>query len=497
MLINKFGLKDKLTLLIAGVILLVVGIFSFSYYTQTRALMMETTHKELKNTAASFSLSFSGKEIDQVLTGTETAEAYWRLKRKLNRLIQINEDELINAYIMVPTVKKDTWMFVADSELRNKSNMAYLREEYDVQALPDLTLALIGPTADRNFNADKWGRWLSGYAPIYDQSNRPQAVLGIDVRAGDIERLQQDVINTALIYLLAGSIFAVLIGWLGSQTLIAPITALSEGVKNVQANKYGTHIDIKRNDELGELIAVFNDMSDKIGEVDRIKADFLAVISHELYTPLTPIKEGIDQLKAIAEGMGDNVKRIVALIERQALKLQGLVDELLDFSWLDTKDLTLNKEPIAIGQTAAEALEEIKEAAGKKNIALETDFAADLPVIMADRNRIIHVFKILLDNAVKFSSQGSKVLVTLARAPRGIMFSVADSGLGIAPENLEKIFGRFYQDGDHLTRTHGGVGLGLAIARKIVEVHGGTIKAESAGLGQGSRFIVNLPIVEP
>jgi signal transduction histidine kinase len=494
-LTNKFGLIDKLTLLIAVVTFIFVAIFSLNYYVRTRAMLMDSVQTELKDLAGAFSLSFNAKEIEKTLAGTATSEAYWALKRKLNRVTLLEGSKITGAYILVPTVKKETWMFVADDELKNKSNMANLREEYDIRMLPNLPLAFSGATADQGINADKWGRWISGYAPIFDGGKRPIAILGIDLKATDIEKIQQEAINTALIYLLIGSILSLILGRLGAQTIISPIAALSAGAKDIRAKKYGTHINIKRNDELGELITAFNDMSDKIGEVDMLKSDFLAVISHELYTPLTPIAEGIDQLKVIVSGLGDDVKRIVAMIERQAKKLQGLVDEVLDFSWIDQKELNLNLEPLSLKQATLTAIEEQMESALKKKLKLEPDFTENLPVIMADKHRIVHVIKIMLSNAIKFSADGGKIIVKLGQSPAGVYFSVEDGGIGIAPENLEKVFDRFSRTEDHLTRAHGGVGLGLAIAKKIIEVHGGTIKAESKGPGLGSCFTFTLPLL--
>ena len=495
MLSNKFGLIDKLTLLIAVVTFVFVAIFSLNNYIRTRALLMDSVQMELKDLAAAFSLSFNAQEVEKVLAGAETSEAYWALKKKLNRLTVLNGGKITGAYILMPTIKKDTWMFVADSELKDRKKMAWLKEEYDIGNLPNLPLAFAGPTADQRINSDKWGRWISGYAPIFDKEKHPTAILGIDMKATNIERVQQDAINAALIYLLIGSILSLILGRIGAQTIISPIAALSAGAKDIRAKKYGTHINIKRRDELGDLITAFNDMSDKIGEVDTLKTDFLAVISHELYTPLTPIQEGIDQLKVIASGLGDDVKKLVAMIDRQAKKLQGLVDEVLDFSWLDQKELNLNQEPLSLRQAALLAIEETMESALKKKLKLESDFADNLPVIMADKNRIVHVIKILLNNAVKFSPDGSRVTVRLDHNATGISLSVEDGGIGIAPENLEKVFDRFSRTEDHLTRAHGGVGLGLAIAKKIVEVHGGTIKAESKGPGLGSRFTFTLPLL--
>jgi len=141
-----------------------------------------------------------------------------------------------------------------------------------------------------------------------------------------------------------------------------------------------------------------------------------------------------------------------------------------------------------------ESRSELEEKLSARNIKLALDLPAGLPTVAGDRKRLVHVMKILLDNAIKFSPAGGPVSFSAARSSGGIEVSVADKGVGLAPEKMRRLFESFYQAEDHLTREHGGLGLGLAIARRIVEAHGGRLRAESAGPGQGSRFSFTLPL---
>ncbi|MDD5383120.1 MAG: ATP-binding protein, partial [Candidatus Margulisbacteria bacterium] len=268
---------------------------------------------------------------------------------------------------------------------------------------------------------------------------------------------------------------------------------LINGVKQINSRKFGTKINIKRNDEIGELIEAFNSMSEKLAEVDKVKADFLSVISHELYTPLTPIRGGAEALKNAA-GLTEEIKQIVSMIDRQAIRMQTLVDEIFDFSWAETKEGKLSKEPLSLNSLVNDVIDELQPAIEKRGLEMKVELGPDLPTIMADGKRVRHVIKILLGNAVKFSAEKGQITVKTIKTATGIEFSVEDSGIGIALKNLEKIFDGFYQTEDPLTRAHGGVGLGLAIAKRIVEAHQGGIRAESAGLGRGSRFSFFLPI---
>jgi histidine kinase len=371
--------------------------------------------------------------------------------------------------------------------------MARLHEELDVSRMDEMKKGIAFATADPDISQGRFGRRLSGYAPIHDRRSRPIGVLGLDMRASDIEKLKTEMLDVTLLYLLIGAIASLVLGRIGASTIIGPITALSAGVRDIQAKKYGTLINMQRDDEIGELIRVFNQMSAKLFEVDRIKSSFLSVISHELYTPLTPIRGGAEQLKTIT-GLTEDFKQIVNMIDHHSKKLQDLIDELLDFSWLEVKEWKLNKEPVSIQHVVEEACAEMKVKLQEKGMVLEINIPLDTPTILADKKRVIHVVKIMLDNAIKFSPEKSPLYLTIARGPDKVMVELLDFGIGMSPENLEKIFDAFYQIEDHLTRSHGGVGLGLAIAKRIIEAHSGLIWAESPGPGRGSRFTFSLPI---
>ena len=490
----KFKLRNKITLFIAAIIFICVAIISYDFYVNTRGVLMGSIRRELKDLAVSLALSIDAQEIESVLAGDESSKAYLDLKQKLHGFTLIGEGKIHNAYVMVPTKRKEIWEFVADDELTDKEKMASLHEEYDVSRFEEMQKSLITPAVDKEITTDKWGSWLSGYAPIYDKRSRPFAVLGIDMRAADVDELKRKSLAVASSYLFLGAVLSLILGYIGAYTITKPILALSAGIKDIWARKYGTTIDIQRKDEIGELIELFNKMSQKLNEVDKIKSDFLSVISHELYTPLTPIRAGAEQLKNMA-GLGDDSKQIVAMIDRQAQKLRDLMDEILDFSWLEIQEWKLIKEPVNIKLIAEEAIGQLRPAIQRKEIEFVSDFNSELPIILADKKRLLHVIKIFIDNAVKFTPEKGRVMLKVSKTDAGIEFIIQDTGIGIAPENLEKIFEGFYQAEYYMTRTRGGLGLGLAIAKRIVEAHAGTIRAESPGLGKGSRFVFSLPVV--
>jgi len=489
----RLTLKDKLTLLIAAVVFLSVSIISLNSYFNSKDNLLESIRSELKDMASSLALSVDAKEVEGALNERENSAAYQSLKQKLYSFTSIGEGKISRAYILTMTGKKDIFQFVADNELRKNNNSVKLHDEFNVGKYEEIKNAIAFATADRKISADRWGNRLSGYAPIHDRQGRPVAILGIDRKAEDILKLKRDILDVALLYLLFGAMAALVLGRIGASTITGPIIALASGVKEIQARKYGTIINTRRNDEIGELITVFNEMSAKLQEADNVKANFLAVISHELYTPLTPIRGGAQQLSGIT-GLTEDFRQIVVMIERQSKRMQDLIDEILDFSWLEVGDWRLKKEPVSLRQLIEEADSQMQAKIEAKQLELKKDLATDLPTVMADKKRLIHVIKILIDNAIKFSPEKSQIILKALMTPDRFMVEVEDFGIGLTAENLGRIFDAFYQTEDPLTRTQGGVGLGLAIAKRIVEAHGGSIQAESAGLGKGSRFSCSLPI---
>jgi signal transduction histidine kinase len=489
------NLKDKTTLIIAAAIVFLITSISYINYQVAKQAMTDLLQKDLRHIAVSLARQIDPSEVKKVLAGNDKAAAYWDLKRKLNAFTLIGEDRISEAYILVPTGKKDIWEFVADGQMKDKKKMAVLRQAYDISRFDEMKKGLYRTAVDKEITHDRWGSWLSAYAPVFDRYAKPFAVFGIDMKAENVNKLRVGLLHLALTYLLIGIFAALLLGWMVANSLVNPILALAQAANKIEQGEYGIKVEFDSQDEMGELVQAFNDMSAKLSEVDRMKSSFLSVISHELYTPLTPILSGADAIK-MNKNLPEECVQIAEMIERQAFRMRNLVDEMLDFSWLEISNLNLKKEPVNITQVIEEAVDQRRKTIRQKTLDFRMQID-DLPVITADKNRLIHVFKILIDNGIKFSAEMGKIEISGKKSAQGIEIVVSDNGIGIAPENLRRIFNRFYQAEDFLTRSHGGVGLGLAIAERIIEAHGGTIKAESEGLGKGSRFIVNLPLEQP
>lgn len=230
-------------------------------------------------------------------------------------------------------------------------------------------------------------------------------------------------------------------------------------------------------------------------EADRLKDEFLATLSHELRTPLTSILGWASMIRN-GEVEGANVARAIETIERNARSQARLIDDLLDVSRIITGNLRLDLHPLNLAPIVEAALDALRPTADVKGIRLQTRFVPGECLVKGDPNRLRQVIWNLLSNAIKFTQRGGRVDIDLHCVDSTAQLTVSDSGEGISTEFLPYVFDRFRQAEGSISRKQGGLGLGLAVARHLVELHGGTISAESEGLGRGAAFKVDLPLAQ-
>ena len=243
-----------------------------------------------------------------------------------------------------------------------------------------------------------------------------------------------------------------------------------------------------------ELLRMEASAREEAESSNRAKDEFIAMISHELRTPLGAILIWAQLLKSEDVDPGA-VTRAVGMIERSTKTLAQLIDDLLDASRIIAGKLTFETRPLELRPVIEAAFDAASPAAEAKGILLERSLPGPLPPVAGDPGRLQQVVGNLLANAVKFTPEGGRVEVRLARSGSTAHVTITDTGSGISPEFLPFIFERFRQADTTSTRKQKGLGLGLAIARQIVQLHGGTIEASSAGEGRGSTFTVKLPLL--
>ena len=271
---------------------------------------------------------------------------------------------------------------------------------------------------------------------------------------------------------------------------------------------YSLRVKKTTGDELGELVESFNGMLDEIQraeeergslllrerEANRLKDEFLMTLSHELRTPLNAILGWTRMLNAgliPPEGVSDALERV----ERNAQAQARLVEDLLEISRLTTGKLQLQRAPLDFVLVARYAIDAIRPAAEARQITIDARFDVPSLPTVGDADRVQQVIWNLLTNAVKFSAEGSRIVVSLRRVGGTDQLDVTDEGMGIEPAFLPYVFDPFRQGDASTTRQHGGLGLGLSIVRRITELHGGRAIARSAGLGHGATFSITLPVV--
>jgi two-component system CheB/CheR fusion protein len=235
--------------------------------------------------------------------------------------------------------------------------------------------------------------------------------------------------------------------------------------------------------------------AEALREVDRNRTQFLAMLSHELRNPLAPIKSSLYVLGRAVPG-GDQAQRAQEVIDRQVGQLSLLVDDLLDATRISSGKVHLKLERLDLNDLVRRTGEDHLPLFEKNGVRLEVTLAANPLIVKADRARITQVVGNLLNNAAKFTGQGGSTRVSVARdeGKGQAVVHVADTGVGMSPEILGRLFERFTQADRTLDRSKGGLGLGLALVKGLVEMHCGEVSAHSAGPGQGAEFIVRLPL---
>jgi signal transduction histidine kinase/DNA-binding response OmpR family regulator len=245
--------------------------------------------------------------------------------------------------------------------------------------------------------------------------------------------------------------------------------------------------------ERAEMLARAQAARAEAEEANRLKDEFLATVSHELRAPLNAMLGWV----TLARGGSldkESKARALGAVERNARTQKKLIDDLLDVSSIIVGNMSLELAPTDLASVIELAVESVRPAAEAKGVSLQTDLAPMVDLFQLDRNRFQQAVWNLVHNAVKFTPSGGEVKVSLKYFARQAEIEVVDTGIGIAPEFLPLVFDRFRQADGSITRKHGGLGLGLAIVRSLVEMHGGTVDVESAGLGQGSTFRIRLSL---
>jgi two-component system phosphate regulon sensor histidine kinase PhoR len=264
-------------------------------------------------------------------------------------------------------------------------------------------------------------------------------------------------------------------------------------VGTVRRRNFSVTVAPVRAADTNGAVLVLHDITE-LRRLERVRRDFVANVSHEFKTPLTAIQGFAETLLGGALDDKANRKRFVEIIREHAQRLARLTDDMLKLSRIEAGRLELEMRPIRVEALVNGCVETTRPRAESKGLQLQVQLPPGLPAIQGDGAQLGEVLQNLLDNAVQYTPSGGEITVEARQNGHEVIFTVADTGIGVPESDLERIFERFYRVDAARSREAGGTGLGLAIARHIVEAHGGRIWVESA-VGQGSRFHFSVPCV--
>ncbi len=285
------------------------------------------------------------------------------------------------------------------------------------------------------------------------------------------------------------------LGVLISRVLTAPLARLTRASQAIAGGDLSQRVPVAvaNRDEIGDLGAAFNGMASSLAEAETLRKNLIADISHELRTPLAVVQ---GNLQAILDGVYPLEMAQVAGVYDETLLLTRLVDDLHELALAEAGQLRLERAPVDLAALARTAVGQFGPAAEAAGVRLALSTAEDAPAVLGDADRLAQVLRNLLSNALRHTAAGGQVAVQVSRAGEQAEIRVADTGTGIAPEDLPYVFDRFYRGDKGGSRRGGGAGLGLAITRQLVAAHGGRIAVASQA-GAGATFTVTLPALNP
>jgi signal transduction histidine kinase len=345
-----------------------------------------------------------------------------------------------------------------------------------------------------------------------------EAVLVFSLSSVEVDaHVQWALVTISGVGMLAAAVGGV-IGYLFARRLTGRLDALSQAARRIADGHFDEPLDARGGDEFGALAERMNEMASRLQEnisqledsnrqlaranrelteVDQLKSDLIANVSHELRTPLTAIRGYTDYMIELKLGaISPGQEKGLQVVQRNLDRLSRTVNALLDYSHLEAGRLSLNRQPFSLPLLVEQVYQTLRSMIEKKGLSFVAALSLELPEVDADREKLSQVFENLIINAVKFTPEGGSIQVAGDLEDEAVRVSVRDSGIGIAAEQVSRIFTRFHQVDGSSRRAFGGVGLGLAIVKSILDAHDVEVEVESRP-GGGTTFSFSLPLAPP
>ncbi len=286
---------------------------------------------------------------------------------------------------------------------------------------------------------------------------------------------------------------AVIVSIFVSRRVVTPVRHMMQASRHIAGGHYSERVPAASGDELGQLARSFNQMAAALEQTETLRRDLIGNVAHELRTPLTTIK---GYMEGLLDGVLPPEADTFQMVYREADRLQRLVSDLQELSRVEAGAFELRRLPLPVVGLIEQTVARLRPQFEEKGVALRLNLPPDLPPVLADEDRLGQVLLNLVGNALQYTPGGGAV--TILAQPQGttVHILIKDNGVGLAAEHLPHLFDRFYRVDKSRSRAGGGSGIGLTIAKHLVEAHGGQIWVDSQGEGQGSTFGVSLPAAE-
>jgi signal transduction histidine kinase len=346
-----------------------------------------------------------------------------------------------------------------------------------------------------------WWRWPKRILHTLVMGSALQAVLvffNVWITARHMFLSKHDF-TLASVLLFFGAGIAVSFGVFVSASLTRGLGRVERAAERLADGDLSARAEIDGRDEVARLAATFNRMADQLEtaarkqrEVDTLRRDLIAWTSHDLRTPLTSIRVVVEALADSVIDDPETIQRYLNSIRSDVSSLNSLIDDLFELAQLDAGGLTFDRTPVSLSDLISDVLERMRALADQRQVRLGGQVSPQVDPVTIDPQKIERVLTNLISNSIRHTPPGGKVTIDAVRQNGGVRVSVCDTGEGISEEDLPHVFERFYRGEKSRSRSKGGAGLGLAIAKGIVEAHGGTIEVTSR-VGSGSTFTFTLP----
>ncbi|HET9110088.1 MAG TPA: ATP-binding protein [Ktedonobacterales bacterium] len=305
---------------------------------------------------------------------------------------------------------------------------------------------------------------------------------------------RQSLMQALVIAAVLATVCALALSYFVSRQIANPVQRMLTATRRIGGGHYAERVVVapsNAGDELGQLAASFNGMASELEKTERRRVELVGDVAHELRTPITTLT---GYLEGLLDGVIEPSPETWAKLHTESLRLRRLVDDLQELSRAEARQLPIRLTRVSAESIVSAARDRVAPEYAEKQLELFVTPPTGLPDVMADPDRAVQVLTNLLTNALRYTPTPGRVDVSVTRQGAALAFQVRDTGVGIAPENLPRVFERFYRVEKSRARTLGGSGIGLTISKALVEAMRGSIRAESAGPGTGSAFTFTLPI---